>query len=149
MKKGILLLTGLGIGAGVFYAIGARRDTGVDTKSNGKHNDSELTDTSGNGRDRSAGELSVKSMGFDDHDQKSSMGRIENNGATAEKEPSEASQILKHLRDAAFDSSNENLALALGRPVEEIEEEIGGQSPIDGDELMKVRKLAMERGVEL
>jgi hypothetical protein len=151
MKKSILLLSGLGIGAGVLYAIGARRDT----KSNGKEKDSESTNALGDDTDRSAtdsppnGKLSLV-----DSDQKSSMGRSENGGADVEIDDqgtvqSEASEILKHIRDSAFDSSNENLALALGRPTEEIENEIGGISAVDGDELMKVRKLAMERGVEL
>ncbi len=59
-----------------------------------------------------------------------------------------ASQILKQVRDDAFDSSSEKLAMALGRPTEEIEQGIGGESVIDGDLLMKVRALAMHRGVE-
>jgi hypothetical protein len=62
---------------------------------------------------------------------------------------SEASQILKNIRDAAFDSSNEKLALALGRPPEEIEEWIGGAGTIDGDAVLKARALASERGLEI
>ena len=33
----------------------------------------------------------------------------------------EGRAIIKRLRDKAFDGSNEQLALALGRPVEEVE----------------------------
>jgi len=62
---------------------------------------------------------------------------------------SEASQILKNIRDAAFDSSNEKLALALGRPTEEIEEWTRGAGTIDGDVVLKARALAIERGVEI
>jgi hypothetical protein len=60
----------------------------------------------------------------------------------------EASHILKHIRDAAFDSSDEKLALALGRPTEEIEEWTRGDGIIDGDVVMKARVLALERGIE-
>jgi hypothetical protein len=40
------------------------------------------------------------------------------------------------------------LALALGRPTEEIEEWTRGDGIIDGDVVMKARGLAMERGIE-
>jgi hypothetical protein len=53
------------------------------------------------------------------------------------------------LRDRAFDSSDEKLALALGRPTEEIESLIGGEEVIDDDLVMKARGIAQERGVEL
>ena len=45
----------------------------------------------------------------------------------------EASHILQEIRDAAFDASDEKLALALGRPTEEIEEWTSGAGLIDGD----------------
>jgi hypothetical protein len=50
-------------------------------------------------------------------------------------------------RDNAFDASNENLALALGRPTEEIEQWTRGSGSIDGDVVIKARALAMQRGV--
>jgi hypothetical protein len=62
---------------------------------------------------------------------------------------SEASQLLKDIRDSAFDSSDEKLALALGRPTEEIEEWTRGGGTIDGDVLLKARALADARGVEI
>lgn len=61
----------------------------------------------------------------------------------------EALQILTSIRDGAFDSSNEKLALALGRPTEEIQEWIGGEGTIDGDVVQKARALAMERGLQI
>ena len=61
----------------------------------------------------------------------------------------EAAEILKSIRDAAFDSSDEKLALALGRPTEEIEAWTGGDGTIDGDVVMKARALAGQRGVEI
>lgn len=62
---------------------------------------------------------------------------------------SEALQILTSIRDGAFDSSNEKLALALGRPTEEFEEWMGGAGIIDGDVVQKARALATERGFQI
>jgi hypothetical protein len=62
---------------------------------------------------------------------------------------SEALQILASIRDGAFDSSNESLALALGRPTEEIAEWMGGAGTIDGDVVQKARALAIERGFQI
>ena len=61
----------------------------------------------------------------------------------------EAAEILKSIRDAAFDSNNEKLALALGRPTEAIEAWTSGSGDIDGDVVMKARTLAINRGVEI
>jgi hypothetical protein len=133
MKKSIVLLSGLGISVGALYAIGNRKDKSVNKKSNGKDNHKQSMGAEGNG---------------------TSMGHLENGSQAHELDDQgtgqvEASRILRNIRDVAFDSSNENLALALGRPTEEIEGEIDGIISIDGDELLKARKLAMERGVEL
>lgn len=62
---------------------------------------------------------------------------------------SEAVTILTNLRNRAFDSNDEKLALALGRPTEEIESLLGGAEGIDDDLVMKARGIAQERGVEL
>jgi hypothetical protein len=61
----------------------------------------------------------------------------------------EASHILKEIRDTAFDASNEKLALALGRPTDEIEQWTSGNGLIDGDVIMKARTLAIQRDLEL
>ena len=61
----------------------------------------------------------------------------------------EGRAIMRRLRDNAFDGSDEQLALALGRPVEEVEGWTGGAEPVDDDVLMKARGIAQERGVEL
>ena len=61
----------------------------------------------------------------------------------------EGRAIIKRLRDKAFEGSNEQLALALGRPVEEVEGWTGGAAPVDDDVLMKARGIAQERGVEV
>jgi hypothetical protein len=53
------------------------------------------------------------------------------------------------IRDAAFDASNEKLALALGRPTEEIEQWASGNGLIDGDVVMKARALAIQRDLDI
>jgi hypothetical protein len=59
----------------------------------------------------------------------------------------EGRAIIKRLRDKGFDGSNEQLATALGRPLEEVEGWTGGAEPVDDDVLMKARGIAQERGV--
>jgi hypothetical protein len=55
---------------------------------------------------------------------------------------------LRKIRDDAFDSSDEKLAIALGRSSEEIKAWIDGDEKIDSDALIKARALASARGVE-
>ncbi|HJX90837.1 MAG TPA: hypothetical protein VJ372_10090 [Pyrinomonadaceae bacterium] len=86
-----------------------------------------------------------------------SMGRIDEGAAASSDEnserriddrgtnQSEAARVLLRIRDELFDSSDERLALALGRSYEEIAEWLNGEGTIDGDALMKVRALARER----
>ncbi len=62
---------------------------------------------------------------------------------------SEGRALLKRLRDAGFNGSDEQLALALGRPVEEVEGWMGGAEPVDDDVVMKARGIAKERGIEI
>ena len=61
----------------------------------------------------------------------------------------EGRALLKRLRDKGFDSSDEKLAIALGRPLEEVEAWTGGAEPIDDDVVMKARGIAKERGIEI
>ena len=62
---------------------------------------------------------------------------------------SEGRALLKRLRDAGFNGSDEQLALALGRPLEEVEGWMGGAEPVDDDVVMKARGIAKERGLEI
>ena len=62
---------------------------------------------------------------------------------------SEGRAILKRLRDNGFDASDEKLAVALGRPVEEVEAWTGGAETVDDDVIMKARGIAKERGIEI
>ncbi len=61
----------------------------------------------------------------------------------------EGRAIIKRLRDKGFDGNNEQLALALGRPVEEVEGWTGGAEPVDDDVLMKARGITQKRGIEV
>ena len=60
-------------------------------------------------------------------------------------------QILKRLRDQGFGSDDEKLAVALGRPVEEVQGWMAGSAdePVDDDIIMKARGIAKERGIEI
>jgi hypothetical protein len=60
-----------------------------------------------------------------------------------------AAHILRNLRDRAFEASDEKLALALGRPVEEVTAWNAGRELIDDDAVMKARGIAMNRGIHI
>ena len=55
--------------------------------------------------------------------------------------------LLKRLR-GGFDS-DERFAVALGRPLEEVEGWMQGTEPPDDDIIMKARGIARERGIEI
>ncbi len=60
---------------------------------------------------------------------------------------SEGRAMLKRLRDRGFEESDAKLALALGRPIEEVQGWTGGVEPVDDDVVMKARGIAKERGI--
>jgi len=60
------------------------------------------------------------------------------------RDPDSASE-LRRLADA----SDEKLALALGRPAQEIEAWTTGAGHIDGDVILKARHLALQRGIHI
>ena len=62
---------------------------------------------------------------------------------------SEGRALLKRLRDGGFEGSDDKLAVALGRPVEEVEGWMGGAEPVDDDVVMKARGIAKERGIDI
>ena len=53
-------------------------------------------------------------------------------------------ETLKRLKTQVFDNSDEKLAIAMGRPVEEITDWLGG-GEIDDDAQMKIGGIAKER----
>jgi hypothetical protein len=57
--------------------------------------------------------------------------------------------LLRRLRDNGFESDDEKLAVALGRPVEEVSAWMEGTEPPDDDIIMKARGIAKERGIEI
>lgn len=61
----------------------------------------------------------------------------------------EGREMLKRLRDEGFDASDEKLAIALGRPLEEVQAWTGGSEPVDDDVIMKARGIAKERGITM
>jgi hypothetical protein len=61
----------------------------------------------------------------------------------------EGRALLRKLRDLGFDSSDQQLALALGRPLEEVEAWMGGAAAVDDDVIMKARGIATQRGLEI
>ena len=62
---------------------------------------------------------------------------------------SEGRTIIKRLRDRGFEGSDEKLALALGRPAEEVAGWTSGAAPVDDDVIMKARGIAKERDIEV
>ena len=155
MKKRLLFLSTVGIAAGLSYALGMNM-----RKNRTASDPSKDRKLSGNAR-ASVAEVVKANDSSGQAQQAASMGRIENGKAVVtarQAEPaiddqgtdqSEASQILKNIRDSAFEASDEKLALALGRPPEEIEEWTSGSGLIDGDVIMKARALALQRGLEV
>jgi hypothetical protein len=61
----------------------------------------------------------------------------------------EARVLLKSLRDAGFQGSDEKLAVALGRPLEEVQGWMRGAESVDDDVVMKARGIAKERRIEI
>jgi hypothetical protein len=80
-----------------------------------------------------------------DDEQKISNSQVDDQGTNE----TEGRALLKRLRDDGFDGSDEKLALALGRPVEEVQGWTGAAEPVDDDVVMKARGIAKERGIEI
>ena len=151
MKKKIILLSALSAAGGLLYALESQHQR---NRSANAEKESDHEALSGNGRSADANQNGSRQT-----KPAASMARIENGEASIGHEAehviddqgtdqSEASQILRHIRDNAFEANDEKLALALGRPTEEIEEWTSGRGLIDGDVILKARTLAMQRGIE-
>jgi len=154
MKTKIALLSLLGAAGGLLYALESQykrnKSANADSGANNKR-------ISGNGRSASA---NAGQKGSLQTTPAASMARFENADASVGNEgehviddkgtdQSEAAQILRHVRDHVFEANDEKLALALGRPTEEIEEWTSGGGLIDGDVILKARRLAILRGFEI
>jgi len=142
MKKKLLFVGSVGIIAGVLYALESSRKQ----KRSAIGEDDSDKRSEGLGRGRASSGSSMASI----EDGEPVIGNefdhaIDDQGT----DQLEASQILRRIRDNGFESSNERLALALGRSTEEIEQWTTGSGFIDGDGLMKARALAIQRGLEV
>ena len=61
----------------------------------------------------------------------------------------QAQGMLTTLRDQGFDGDNQNLAIALGRSEEQVQNMISGAETIDDDIVMKARGISLNRGIEI
>ncbi len=80
-----------------------------------------------------------------DDERKISTNAVDNHGTTE----TEGRALLKRLRDSGFEGNDQKLAVALGRPLEEVQGWMGGADPVDDDVVMKARGIAKERGIEI
>ena len=61
----------------------------------------------------------------------------------------EAKALLENMYAKGFESDIDKLSLALGRSVEELKEMLAGSEPIDDDLVMKIRGIAINRGIDI
>ena len=61
----------------------------------------------------------------------------------------EGRMLLRRLRSEGFEDSDEKLAVALGRPIEEVQGWMMGDETVDDDVVMKARGIAKERGLSI
>ena len=80
-----------------------------------------------------------------DDEQKISTNQVDDQGTNE----TEGRALLKRLRDGGFDGSDEKLALALGRPIEEVQGWMREAEAVDDDVVMKARDIAKEREIEI
>lgn len=145
MRKSILLISGVGIGAGLLYAF-TRASKQAEGKSQNGNGKAEAENESSGNRSNVRSFDSGASMRSVNGEEKKRVDPVIDDLGTNQHD---AAEILMTIRDAAFDSNDEKLAVALGRPVEEIEAWTTGDATIDGDAVIKARHLAEMRGVEI
>ena len=152
MKGKLILLSALGAAGGLLYALESQHRRNNSASANREGNNAGI-----DGKGRSA---NARENGSPQTKPAASLTRIENGQASIGNEgehviddqgtdQAEASEILRHIRDNAFEANDEKLALALGRPTDEIKEWTSGNGLIDGDVILKARTLAMQRGFEI
>ena len=84
-------------------------------------------------------------MGTEDTSARATSKAVDDRGTSE----GEGRELLRRLRDEAFEANDEKFALALGRPVDEIKGMIWAGASVDDDVVMKARGIAKERGVEV
>ncbi len=70
---------------------------------------------------------------------------VDDQGTTQE----QARKMLAELRHKQFSDNTDELAIAIGRNVEEIDKLLGGEEIIDDDLAMKIRGIAQQRGTNV
>ena len=141
MKKRILLASAMGISGGLLYLLSRRAK--LRSKKAARMGGEENAEPAN-------GDAALDLSAADDFREEFRAPSAEENQIIDDHgtDQIEAANILKRIRDAGFDSSDEKLALALGRPTEEIEAWTSGAGHIDGDVILKARGLALQRGIE-
>jgi hypothetical protein len=166
MRARTIIAGAIGLAGGVGYLLARNASKGPKDQSQkeGKQNDSGRSIEDSAARDQSntdpetdqfAGNGSRNNVDADSNEGTRSEAQFTANDSHAEAEPlddrgtdqAEASRMLREIRDGAFEGSDEKLALALGRPADEIEQWTTGTGTIDGDVVLKARALANQRGV--
>ncbi len=71
--------------------------------------------------------------------------QVDNQGTTQ----SQARQMLINLCERGFHGNIPELAVALGRPLEELNNMIDSEETIDDDLAMKIRGIAQQRNLEI
>jgi hypothetical protein len=156
MRKAAVALGTVGVGAGILYVFGRAREKnrgklraleGVEKVKSGFENQALNLPTSGSKNEASSDSKLASMSPLKDGSSEAAERdfKIDDRGT----DQIEASQILMKLKDDKFDSSDDKLALALGRPVDEIRAWMRGERIIDSDVLMKARALALERGLRI
>lgn len=80
-----------------------------------------------------------------DNERQGAMNQVDDRGTSE----ADGRALVKRLRDAGFEESDEKLALALGRPIEDVQGWMDGDKPVDDDVVMKARGIAKERGIKI
>src|SRR5215203_159833 len=141
MRKSALALTTVGVGAGVLYAMGrgrAKRKLSQEIEENTSRKDDQAASTETN----STGKVASMAPPNDEGTFNTDDFELDDRGTDQQ----EALGLIEKIKAEAFQSSDEKLALALGRPVDEIQAWSRGEQTVDSDVLMKARGLALERG---
>lgn len=147
MKKRIILASAIGLAGGLAYLLtrGGLLKGLIEAGGNGhKNEESSRANIEAQPEDNSR--LREHETGrFAAEPQEEEHGPLDDRGT----DQAHASEMLRSIRDQAFEGSDEKLALALGRPTDEIERWANGAGTIDGDIVLKARSLANLRGIDI
>src|SRR4051812_22121215 len=143
MKKPIILTGAIGIAGGLGYLL-ARSAAGGPKEGKQKSQEDEMARSNDEAPARNTENRDYETDQFVE-DRPAHREVLDDRGT----DQSEASEMLRSIRDQAFEGSDEKLALALGRPTDEIERWASGAGTIDGDIVLKARGLANQRGINI